>query len=101
MGLLEKIQASTCLHRKPWNSFNSAVSNTDPELLAELEISRLEKRYTRSRAKRSTWISDAHYVDGEYVYWSNDISPVSSRTVDNKWPSIRAKPLKKRESFLA
>lgn len=46
-------------------------------LRAKLEIYRLEQRYTR-RDKRSTWVSGAHYVDGEYVYGNE--STVSSPT---------------------
>ena len=46
-------------------------------LRAKLEIYRLEQRYTR-RDKRSTWVSGAHYVDGEYVYGNE--SAVSSPT---------------------
>jgi len=42
----------------------------------ELELYRLEQRYTR-REKRTTFFSDAQYVDGEYVYTS---SPTSSKT---------------------
>ncbi|EMF12899.1 uncharacterized protein SEPMUDRAFT_16163, partial [Sphaerulina musiva SO2202] len=37
---------------------------------AKMEIRRLEQRYTR-REKRSTFISGAQYVDGEYVYNHN------------------------------
>ncbi|KAH9828378.1 UbiH, 2-polyprenyl-6-methoxyphenol hydroxylase [Teratosphaeria destructans] len=36
-------------------------------LRAKYELYRLEQRYTR-REKRTTFISGAHYVDGEYVY---------------------------------
>jgi len=32
----------------------------------KLELYRLEKRYIRSRNRRSTFVSDAVYVDGEY-----------------------------------
>ncbi|PQE13326.1 3-phosphoinositide-dependent kinase 1 protein [Rutstroemia sp. NJR-2017a BVV2] len=32
----------------------------------KLELYRLEKRYTRRRNRRSTFVSDAVYVDGEY-----------------------------------
>jgi hypothetical protein len=46
-------------------------------LRARLEIYRLEQRYTR-RDKRSTWVSGAQYVDGEYVYGNE--STVSSPT---------------------
>jgi hypothetical protein len=46
-------------------------------LRAKLEIYRLEQRYTR-RDKRTTWVSGAQYVDGEYVYGNE--SSVSSPT---------------------
>lgn len=35
---------------------------------ARIEIWRLERRYTRHRERRSTFVSNAMYVDGEYVY---------------------------------
>ncbi|PHH59125.1 hypothetical protein CDD81_3719 [Ophiocordyceps australis] len=35
---------------------------------AKLELFRLEQRYTRHRNRRSTFVSKAVYVDGEYVY---------------------------------
>ncbi|KAJ4364292.1 hypothetical protein N0V95_000804 [Ascochyta clinopodiicola] len=44
-----------------------------------LELYRLEQRYTR-RDKRSTFISEAHYVDGEYVYASSSSPSPSSST---------------------
>ncbi|KAF7890642.1 hypothetical protein EAF00_008957 [Botryotinia globosa] len=37
----------------------------------KLELYRLEKRYINSRNRRSTFVSDAVYVDGEY-YSAND-----------------------------
>ncbi|KAI9643192.1 hypothetical protein NHQ30_007808 [Ciborinia camelliae] len=37
----------------------------------KLELYRLEKRYINSRNRRSTFVSDAVYVDGEY-YSSNN-----------------------------
>ncbi|KAK2628843.1 hypothetical protein QTJ16_001946 [Diplocarpon rosae] len=40
---------------------------------SKLELFRLEQRYTRRRSRRSTFVSEAQYVDGEYVY-----SPTSS-----------------------
>jgi hypothetical protein len=39
----------------------------------KLELFRLEQRYTRRRNRRSTFVSEAQYVDGEYIY-----SPTSS-----------------------
>lgn len=35
---------------------------------AKLELLRLEKRYTRSRHRRSAFVSNAVYIDGEYVF---------------------------------
>ncbi|KAI0391537.1 hypothetical protein F5Y17DRAFT_460716 [Xylariaceae sp. FL0594] len=37
------------------------------KIQAKIEIYRLEKRYTRNRHRRSTFVSNAMYVDGEYV----------------------------------
>lgn len=34
----------------------------------KMELMRLEKRYTHRRNRRSTFFSEAQYVDGEYVY---------------------------------
>lgn len=48
-------------------------------VVAELELYRLEQRYTK-RQKRTTFISEAVYVDGEYVYpWEQKCS--SSTTI--------------------
>ncbi|KAH8595253.1 hypothetical protein B0O99DRAFT_687095 [Bisporella sp. PMI_857] len=42
------------------------------ELLQQrIELFRLEQRYTRRRNRRSTFVSEAQYVDGEYVYSPN------------------------------
>lgn len=35
---------------------------------AKLELFRLEQRYTRRRHRRSAFVSNAVYVDGEYIY---------------------------------
>ncbi|KAG9231437.1 hypothetical protein BJ875DRAFT_118893 [Amylocarpus encephaloides] len=35
---------------------------------SKLELFRLEQRYTRRRNRRSTFVSEAQYVDGEYIY---------------------------------
>lgn len=35
---------------------------------ARLELFRLEQRYTRRRSRRCTFVSNAVYVDGEYIY---------------------------------
>ncbi|KAG4026550.1 hypothetical protein MFRU_039g00280 [Monilinia fructicola] len=40
----------------------------------KLELYRLEKRYINSRNRRSTFVSDAVYVDGEYYSSNNTYS---------------------------
>ncbi|OCL11530.1 hypothetical protein AOQ84DRAFT_286993 [Glonium stellatum] len=72
MGLIEKIQA-------------------------KLELYRLEQRYTR-REKRTTFISEAQYVDGEYIYASSPVSTKSTSTSTSsrrmsKGPAVRIKEL--------
>ena len=54
----------------------------------KIELFRLEQRYTRRRNRRSTFVSEAQYVDGEYIYSSSSPSsssyqpsPKSPRTV--------------------
>ena len=48
-------------------------------LRSKYELYRLEQRYTR-REKRTTFISGAQYVDGEYVYTSSTPSPTSAKS---------------------
>ncbi|EAT89476.1 hypothetical protein HBI56_027660 [Parastagonospora nodorum] len=67
------------------------------KLQARLELYRLEQRYTR-REKRTTFISDAQYVDGEYVYASSPSSTAASSTNSrrfSKMPSIGIKELRR------
>lgn len=47
---------------------------------AKLELFRLEKRYTRRRHRRSTFVSNAVYVDGEYVYQTPNSTGSSSES---------------------
>ncbi len=44
---------------------------------SKIELFRLEQRYTKRRNRRSTFVSDAQYVDGEYIY--NIPSPTNKR----------------------
>ncbi|KAF2240774.1 hypothetical protein BU26DRAFT_441978 [Trematosphaeria pertusa] len=53
------------------------------KLQARLELYRLEQRYTR-REKRTTFFSDAQYVDGEYVYASSPTSTKTSSSTSSK-----------------
>ncbi|GAP85055.1 hypothetical protein SAMD00023353_3901030 [Rosellinia necatrix] len=57
------------------------------KIQSKIELYRLEKRYTRNRQQRSTFISNAMYVDGEYIYQtptttgsSTNSSTMSSQT---------------------
>ncbi|KAK3345934.1 hypothetical protein B0T25DRAFT_265890 [Lasiosphaeria hispida] len=47
---------------------------------AKIELFRLEQRYTRRRHRRSTFVSNAIYVDGEYIYNSPNTTGSSSNT---------------------
>ncbi|KAI1197479.1 hypothetical protein F5X97DRAFT_324514 [Nemania serpens] len=62
------------------------------KIQSKLELYRLEKRYTRNRHRRSTFISNAMYVDGEYVYQtpSSTGSSTNSSSTNSSTNSIRA-----------
>ncbi|KAK3989116.1 hypothetical protein QBC44DRAFT_242258 [Cladorrhinum sp. PSN332] len=47
---------------------------------AKIELFRLEQRYTRRRNRRSTFVSNAVYVDGEYIYQSPTSTGSSTST---------------------
>jgi hypothetical protein len=47
---------------------------------AKIELFRLEQRYTRRRHRRSTFVSNAIYVDGEYIYQSPNTTGSSANT---------------------
>ncbi|KAL2151757.1 hypothetical protein VTH82DRAFT_6855 [Thermothelomyces myriococcoides] len=47
---------------------------------AKIELFRLEQRYTRRRHRRSTFVSNAIYVDGEYIYQSPNTTGSSGKT---------------------
>ncbi|KAK3367708.1 hypothetical protein B0H63DRAFT_85232 [Podospora didyma] len=47
---------------------------------AKIELFRLEQRYTRRRNRRSTFVSTAVYVDGEYIYNSPNTTGSSANT---------------------
>ena len=92
MGFFEKLQARTSAR----SSLRSALSANPRK---GLELYRLEQRYTR-REKRSTFISDAQYVDGEYIYASGPPSPKTSSTGNSRrfskmpsMPAVRIKEL--------
>jgi len=54
--------------------------NIIDRIQAKIELFRLEQRYTRRRHRRSTFVSNAVYVDGEYIYNSPNTTGSSSNT---------------------
>ena len=58
----------------------------------KVELYRLEQRYTR-REKRTTFISTAQYVDGEYVYAGSPTSSNSSSSSSGSaWSGVKRMP---------
>ncbi|KAI9758543.1 MAG: hypothetical protein M4579_003035 [Chaenotheca gracillima] len=62
------------------------------KLQSKIEIYKLEQRYTRRRRRRTAFISEAHYVDGEYVH-ANDsnintsvVAPSKSEAAVSHYP---------------
>ncbi|KAK5995715.1 hypothetical protein PT974_04132 [Cladobotryum mycophilum] len=51
---------------------------------AKLELFRLEQRYTRRRNRRSTFVSNAVYVDGEYIYQTPNSTGSSTDTSSSR-----------------
>ncbi|KAF2760169.1 hypothetical protein EJ05DRAFT_498135 [Pseudovirgaria hyperparasitica] len=62
------------------------------KLQAKLEYYRLEQRYTR-RSKRTTFISEAHYIDGEYVYGPTSPTSYRSSFSSRNGPSTKVKEI--------
>ncbi|KAI1305063.1 hypothetical protein F5Y03DRAFT_163199 [Xylaria venustula] len=60
------------------------------KIQSKLEIYRLEKRYTRNRHRRSTFVSNAMYIDGEYVLQTP--SSTGSSTSSSTGSTTRANP---------
>ncbi|KAH8673497.1 hypothetical protein BX600DRAFT_508757 [Xylariales sp. PMI_506] len=55
------------------------------KIQAKLELYRLEQRYTRNRNRRTTFISNAVYVDGEYVYNTPNSTGSSTSNSSGAW----------------
>lgn len=60
------------------------------KIQAKFELWRLEQRYTRRRHRRSTFVSNAIYVDGEYVYQTPNSTGSSSDASHNQTVRIDA-----------
>lgn len=82
------------------------MGNLMENLRAKYELYRLEQRYTK-RQNRTTFISGAQYIDGEYVYNTNPVSPPSkspssstkSNQSDSSWAGKRLPNVKVAEIF--
>ncbi|KAH8895885.1 hypothetical protein GQ53DRAFT_761631 [Thozetella sp. PMI_491] len=57
-----------------------------------IELFRLEQRYTRNRNRRSTFVSNATYVDGEYVFNTPNTTGSSSNS-SSKNSSTASSPI--------
>lgn len=68
------------------------MPNIIERIQAKLELFRLEQRYTRRRNRRSTFVSNAIYVDGEYVYQTPISTGSSSNTSTVSAAVSRAPP---------
>lgn len=60
------------------------------KLNAKFELFKLEQRYTK-RKRRTTFISDAVYVDGEYVYQDSYKASSPTSTRSNMWSSTNTR----------
>ncbi|KAK5653617.1 hypothetical protein OQA88_8646 [Cercophora sp. LCS_1] len=68
--------------------------NIIDRIQAKIELFRLEQRYTRRRHRRSTFVSNAVYVDGEYIYNSPNTTGSSTTThrTQTHAPDLPASP---------
>ncbi|TPX14731.1 uncharacterized protein E0L32_005126 [Thyridium curvatum] len=66
---------------------------------AKIELFRLEQRYTRRRHRRSTFVSNAVYVDGEYIYNTPVSTGSSANTSSTTSSSASEKPGKRLNRF--
>lgn len=61
-------------------------------LQSKIDIWRLEQRYTRRRNKRSTFVSNAIYVDGEYIYQTPNTTGSSNNSNSSAFESASPSP---------
>jgi hypothetical protein len=66
--------------------------NLIERIQAKIELFRLEQRYTRRRNRRSTFVSNAIYVDGEYIYQTPNATGSSTGSSSSTTNSSLAHP---------
>ena len=63
--------------------------DTDRNIL-EIELYRLQQRYTRRKNRSEAFSSEAQYVDGEYIYECQRHDPVGKRGMKERVKEIGA-----------
>ncbi|KAI1770983.1 hypothetical protein F4818DRAFT_445633 [Hypoxylon cercidicola] len=63
------------------------------KIQAKIELFRLEQRYTRNRHRRSGFVSNAVYVDGEYVYQTPNTTGSSTNSHSSSSSSTPSSPI--------
>lgn len=63
--------------------------NTDRTIL-EIELYRLQQRYTRRKNRSEAFSSEAQYVDGEYIYECPRHDPVGKRGMKERVKEVGA-----------
>lgn len=61
----------------------SLIDRLQASIQQKIELFRLEQRYTRRRHRRSTFQTNAVYVDGEYVYQTPNSTGSSTSTSES------------------
>lgn len=64
-------------------------SDTDRNA-SEIELYRLQQRYTRRKNRSEAFSSEAQYVDGEYIYECQRHDPVVKRGIKERVKEIGA-----------
>ncbi|KAH7362453.1 hypothetical protein B0T11DRAFT_84434 [Plectosphaerella cucumerina] len=68
----------------------SLIDRLQASIQQKIELFRLEQRYTRRRHRRSTFQTNAVYVDGEYVYQTPNSTGSSSATSESSSSRVDA-----------
>ncbi|TQV98225.1 hypothetical protein IF1G_02305 [Cordyceps javanica] len=68
---------------------------------AKLEFFRLEQHYTRRRHRRSTFVSNAVYVDGEYIYQTPNSTGSSTESALGRTDALHGEQVGSAKSAMA
>ncbi|KAI5863826.1 hypothetical protein GGS23DRAFT_515934 [Durotheca rogersii] len=69
------------------------------KIQAKIELFRLEQRYTRNRHRRSAFISNAIYVDGEYIYQTPNATGSSTNSSSTANSSAVSSPVEEESPY--